>query len=282
MGLDSVEEAAEGIIAIVNENMAGALRLVSVQRGHDPRDFALVAYGGAGPAARERGREADGLVPGDRPAGAGPALRDRRPRRRLPRRVRADLHPRCSPRRAAPRSPAILDELGGRATEWLEGEGIDEDARSDLLRRRHALPPAGLRDPGRARPGRGARERPRRPRGALQRRCTSSSTASGCRAPRARSSTCARSASAPCRSRSCRPASVGDADASGAVVDEHEVVFDGERVPTKIYDRAKLAAGRAARGPGDRDRVRLDDGRAPRATRPTVDANFNILITPNE
>ena len=41
-------------------------------------------------AARQRGRGADGLVPGDRPAGAGPALRDRRPRRRLPRRVRAD------------------------------------------------------------------------------------------------------------------------------------------------------------------------------------------------
>ena len=49
MGLGSVEEAAEGILAIVNENMAGALRLVSVQRGHDPREFALVAYGGAGP-----------------------------------------------------------------------------------------------------------------------------------------------------------------------------------------------------------------------------------------
>ena len=36
MGLDSVEAAAEGILAIVNENMAGALRVVSVQRGHDP------------------------------------------------------------------------------------------------------------------------------------------------------------------------------------------------------------------------------------------------------
>ena len=49
MSLGSVEAAAEGILAIVNENMAGALRVVSVQRGHDPRDFALVAYGGAGP-----------------------------------------------------------------------------------------------------------------------------------------------------------------------------------------------------------------------------------------
>lgn len=41
--------AAEGIIEIVNENMCGALRLVSVEQGYDPRDFALVAFGGAGP-----------------------------------------------------------------------------------------------------------------------------------------------------------------------------------------------------------------------------------------
>lgn len=48
LGLD-VYRAAQGIIDIVNENMHGALRLVSVQRGYDPRNFALVAFGGAGP-----------------------------------------------------------------------------------------------------------------------------------------------------------------------------------------------------------------------------------------
>ena len=48
-GLGSAEAAAAGIIDIVNENMFGALRLVSVQQGFDPRDFALVAFGGAGP-----------------------------------------------------------------------------------------------------------------------------------------------------------------------------------------------------------------------------------------
>ena len=47
--LESVEAAAAGIVDIVNENMFGALRLVSVQQGFDPRDFALVAFGGAGP-----------------------------------------------------------------------------------------------------------------------------------------------------------------------------------------------------------------------------------------
>jgi len=45
----SVEKAAEGIINIVNENMCGALRLVSVEQGYDPRDFALIGFGGAGP-----------------------------------------------------------------------------------------------------------------------------------------------------------------------------------------------------------------------------------------
>ena len=47
--LATVEDAAQGIVDIVNENMLGALRLVSVQQGFDPRDFALVAFGGAGP-----------------------------------------------------------------------------------------------------------------------------------------------------------------------------------------------------------------------------------------
>ena len=44
-----VYQAARGILDIVNENMFGALRLVTVQKGLDPRDFALVAFGGAGP-----------------------------------------------------------------------------------------------------------------------------------------------------------------------------------------------------------------------------------------
>lgn len=48
MGIELME-AAEGIIKIVNESMFGALRLVSVEQGYDPRDFALVGFGGAGP-----------------------------------------------------------------------------------------------------------------------------------------------------------------------------------------------------------------------------------------
>lgn len=48
LGLDAVQAAA-AILQVGNNNMAGAVRLVSLARGYDPRDFALFAFGGAGP-----------------------------------------------------------------------------------------------------------------------------------------------------------------------------------------------------------------------------------------
>jgi N-methylhydantoinase A len=45
----SVEEAAAGVFEIVNAAMADLLRKMTIERGHDPRDFTLLAYGGAGP-----------------------------------------------------------------------------------------------------------------------------------------------------------------------------------------------------------------------------------------
>jgi N-methylhydantoinase A len=45
----SLEDAAWGILAIADNHMVGAVRVVSVERGHDPRDFTLVPFGGAGP-----------------------------------------------------------------------------------------------------------------------------------------------------------------------------------------------------------------------------------------
>ncbi len=45
----SVAEAAARIVEVVNANMAQALRIVSVERGHDPQEFSLIAFGGAGP-----------------------------------------------------------------------------------------------------------------------------------------------------------------------------------------------------------------------------------------
>jgi N-methylhydantoinase A len=45
----SVEDAAEGILRVSNANMVDAARLITVERGRDPRDYALMAFGGAGP-----------------------------------------------------------------------------------------------------------------------------------------------------------------------------------------------------------------------------------------
>ncbi len=53
LGLD-VLEAASGILDVVNAGMAAALRIVSVERGYDPREFSLVAFGGAGPVHAAR------------------------------------------------------------------------------------------------------------------------------------------------------------------------------------------------------------------------------------
>src|SRR5690606_37491960 len=47
-GLDPLA-AAEAVLRMANLKMAGAIRMVSLAKGHDPRDFALFAFGGAGP-----------------------------------------------------------------------------------------------------------------------------------------------------------------------------------------------------------------------------------------
>ena len=48
LGLD-LEETAQAVLRVANSNMADAIRLISIRKGHDPRDFALVGFGGAGP-----------------------------------------------------------------------------------------------------------------------------------------------------------------------------------------------------------------------------------------
>ena len=59
LGLGTME-TAQGIIAVVTANMARAIRVISVQRGYDPRDYTLVAFGGAGPLHAARlARELD-------------------------------------------------------------------------------------------------------------------------------------------------------------------------------------------------------------------------------
>lgn len=67
----SPEDAAQGIIDIANEVMLGALRVITVQRGLDPRDFGIVAFGGAGPLHANAMAELLGCYPVVVPANPG-------------------------------------------------------------------------------------------------------------------------------------------------------------------------------------------------------------------
>src|SRR3954467_1106971 len=121
LGVDRTRAAA-GVIEIINVNMMGAVRVISVEQGEDPRDFTLVAFGGAGPlhaadVARAMGMRKV-LVP-PRPgllSAIGLLHAEVRGDFSLTRLARADAS-----------GLASLNEgfrtLGIRGREWLKGEG---------------------------------------------------------------------------------------------------------------------------------------------------------------
>jgi N-methylhydantoinase A len=276
MGLGSVEEAAEGILAIVNENMAGALRLVSVQRGHDPREFALVAYGGAGPLHANAVAEIMGSFPVLVPPAPGllcaigdlvADFRDEFAQTYI--RVLGDADP--------GEVGSILEALGERARTWLDGEGIPEDARSitytaDMRYHRQGYEIPVAIDPNEVQAGLDALE---------ERFNGLHEQLYGFRMPGTASEIVNLRAigSGAVPKPELPVGELGDADSSGAVAEEHEIVFRGERLPTKIYDRAKLAPGNRFDGPAivtefDSTTVVLPGYAA------EVDVNFNILINP--
>src|SRR3954453_10370115 len=136
LGLGLVE-AADAVIKVANANMADAVRLISIRRGYDPREFCLVAFGGAGP----RGGARRGAVDSD---GARTAEPRHHVCARLPARRRT-ARPFCDvPRPSRLRRPA---EAGGgirparaRRTRAPRGRGRPGGADVDPAARRHALP----------------------------------------------------------------------------------------------------------------------------------------------
>ena len=277
MGLPSVEAAAEGILAIVNENMAGALRLVSVQRGHDPREFAFVAYGGAGPLHANAVAEIMGSFPVLVPPAPGllcavgdlvADFRDEFAQTYI--RVLSDAD--------AGEVGSILESLGERAVDWLEGEGIHPDARgitytADMRYHRQGyeipveIDPAEIRDSGLS-------DLEQRFNGLHEQLYGFRMPDTACEIVNLRA---VGFGAVP--KPDLPTGELGDADASGAVTEEHEIVFRGERVPTKIYDRARLAPGMQLEGPAivtefDSTTVVLPGYTA------RIDVNFNILINP--
>ena len=123
-----VEEAAQAILDITNENMYAALRVVSVERGYDPREFGLVAFGGAGPLhANSLGRliQTNPVIIPPTP-GVMSALGF----------LSSDIQNEFPQTylKIAEETPASelkkeVEELKAQAEAWLEGEGVEEDQR---------------------------------------------------------------------------------------------------------------------------------------------------------
>jgi N-methylhydantoinase A len=122
LGMDPMA-TAQGIISVVTANMARAIRVISVQRGHDPRDYTLVAFGGAGPlhAARLAAELEIKRVLVPRNPGILCAMGW----------LLADLRADFATTRLLPLSPAVSGEietivagLRGRCAAWFAEEGI--------------------------------------------------------------------------------------------------------------------------------------------------------------
>lgn len=123
----TLETAAEGIVRIVNENMFGALRLVSVEQGYDPRNFSLMAFGGAGPLHANALGRLLGAWPVIVPRGPGVlcAVGDATTRLR-DEAARTMIRPVDGIDVAE--LQGLLDELEERVRATLDVEGIPEDA----------------------------------------------------------------------------------------------------------------------------------------------------------
>ena len=105
--------------------MFGALRLVSVEQGYDPRDFALVAFGGAGPLHANALGKLLGLLAGHHSARSRRAVRLWRRDDAAAQRGFAHARPPFDAHRREPRSLAVLDELEEDARKALDAEGVD-------------------------------------------------------------------------------------------------------------------------------------------------------------
>jgi N-methylhydantoinase A len=248
MGLESVEAAAAGIIDIVNENMLGGVRLVSVQQGFDPRDFALVAFGGAGPLHANALGRLTGAWPVVVPPGPGTlcALGDATTSRR-------DESARTVLRRLGELTGAeltrMLRELAEDAGRRLAAQGLPADQQTvgyQVDVRYHGqgfeipvdVDPAWLDDPDRALTRLGATF------DAEHDRLFSFLLTVDHELVNARATV-----TGPKPDVAPVTLPEGDGDPAGALVQDHEIYVGGEFVPAGVYDRARLRAGDVVRGP---------------------------------
>lgn len=275
LGID-LYEAARGIIDIVNENMFGALRMISVQQGYDPRDFALMGFGGAGPMHANAVGRLMGSYPVIIPNSPGVlcALGDATTRMRA---EAARSFSKTVSQTSDAEVAAALQELAAQASAELAAEGVAADdvvVRCAIDMRYYGqgfevpMPVAleGFAQGGVAATA-GAFD-------AEHRRLFTFNMETEQELVNLRAVAMGAEQGLP-----AIEIEKGDGDPRAAKMRDHEVWIDGGPKPAAIYDRAKLRAGDVITGPAivvemDSTSLILSDHIA------TIDPFGNILITP--
>jgi N-methylhydantoinase A len=276
LGLD-VYRAAQGIVDIVNENMHGALRLVSVQRGYDPRDFALVAFGGAGPLHANAVASLIGAFPVLIPPAPGVLCATGEVccdyREEFARTVLRTLD-----QLPATEVELLLQELGTEAAGWLEREGIPRsqqeifyNADMRYFRQGYELPIAMTLGDLQTHGTEILADRFH----ALHEQLYHFRLDAACEIVNLRAVALGKGARL-----SLTAADLDGPSAAHAQTDEHRIYFDGDFLPTPIYDRAKLRPGNQLVGPAIVTEMDSTTVVLPHCTA-EVDRYANILIRPN-
>ncbi len=245
MGVD-LYEAARGIVDIVNENMFGALRMISVQQGYDPRHFALMGFGGAGPLHVNAVARLMGSWPAVSPVSPGVlcALGDATTRTRIE--VARSLSKRTHQTSDAEVAD-LLDEMGAEATAGLTADGaaeadvaleyeVDVRYHGQAFEVPMALELEGFRAGGLARLAQAFDAEHRR---LFTFNMDAEHEFVNLRAV----------ALGPVLEIPALPIERGDGDPAAAKLRDHEVWVDGGFRPAVIYDRARLRAGDRIPGP---------------------------------
>ena len=273
-----VHQAAQGILDIVNENMFGALRLVTVQKGLDPRDFALVAFGGAGPLHGN----AMGMLAGCYPTIVPPTPGVLSALGFLYSDVKnefAQTFVRNIDDADVSQIGEILSKLGRDARTWLGEEGIDESQQrlsyeADVRYFRQGYEFSLEIDPNRL--GGGALHELAARFGLAHERIYGFKLEQ------------------PVELVNLRAVGVGAVqkinlpkfekegpDAAAAVVEQHRAYFDGSFSSVNVYDRTRLRTGNRIRGPAIVIQMDATTVIHPNHTG-EVDEYLNILIRPDQ
>lgn len=277
LGLD-VYSAAAGIIDIVNENMFGALRMISVQQGYDPRDFALMGFGGAGSLHSNAVAKLMGSWPVIVPRSPGVlcAVGDATTK------ARAEASRSHSKRRSDTSSTEladVLEEMGRQVRADLRKDGVpDEDItvafQSDLRYHGQAFEiPIDIALEGFAS---GGLEALCDAFDAEHKRMFTFNMDAEHEVVNLRAIALGKTLELP-----AMEIKVGNGDPSGALIRETEIYIDGSMQPAKIFNRDKLQARDKIPGPAiviEMDSTALVHP----GCMAEVDAHGNIIINPAE